>query len=207
MDGATTKDTKSDAIDSNDDPEAKLYQELAAATVPSKVLGAIEEDRGAMLVGGTGLAEVILPKDKRFDNSKDLKAGVRYSRNPHLSSAVAGTIGGGQSENILPTAGFRSMVPAGNNTYGAPEEPSHPKLPSEEVAATAAIDGIVPIVEVSKAESAAVDDSRPGFASLKAVGRKPTASQSDKKPNQRGRQYQKDHEAFTKFIKRERDRR
>lgn len=202
------QDTKSETPTnmSSSDPETKLYQELAAATVPSKVLGGIEEDRGTMLVGGTGLAEVILPKDKKFDNSKQLKTGVRYSRNPNLSSAVAGNVGM-TSADALPTAGFRSMVPSGNHTDGPPTAPIAFKLPPDVASpAVVNVNGIVSTVEAPKVESTAVDDTRPGFASLKAGGRQPRASHTAK-TKQRGQQHQKDQEAFTKFIRRERDRR
>ena len=208
MEGGNAQNTTSDTTNVSNDPEAKLYQELAAATVPSTVLGAIEEDRGTMLVGGTGLAEVILPKDKKFDNSKQLKVGVRYSRNPHLSSAVAGNGGSmAATTNPFPTAGFRSMVPSGNHTDRPPTAPLNSNPPPNVASSATTTQGIaVSTVEVPKTESVAVDDSRPGFASLKAVGRQFRASHSEK-PKQRGQQHQKDHEAFTKFIKRERDRR
>ena len=212
MEGGNAQNTTSETTNVSNDPEAKLYQELAAATVPSTVLGAIEEDRGTMLVGGTGLAEVILPKDKKFDNSKQLKVGVRYSRNPHLSSAVAGNGGSTAAvvtNNPLPTAGFRSMVPSGNHhTDRPPTAPLNSNLPPNVASSATTTQGIVvSTAEVPKTEPVAVDDSRPGFASLKAaVGRQFRASHSEK-PKQRGQQHQKDHEAFTKFIKRERDRR
>lgn len=190
------------------DSEAALYQELAAATVPSKVLGAgtIEEDKGAMLVGGTGIAEVILPKDKRFDNSNPAKDGVRYSRNPLLSSAVAGGVDAIATDNILPTAGFRSMVPGGQNNEQTPGEAAVPKMPGEPHLDDSTAMATKPTVQAPQQEKVAVDESRPGFAALKDGGRKPEQNKPTL-PKARGQQHQKDHEAFTKFIRKERSRR
>jgi hypothetical protein len=210
----TKVDVKDD--DTTIDPEAKLYQELAAATVPSKILGATDDDRGTMLVGGIGLAEVILPKHKRFNDSKPRKDGVRYSRNPHLSSAVAGShqySATSSSDTNLPTAGFRSMVPTGSHADGEPDDPSLPNPPATEdgggTNTRVVVDGVVvpTVEELPKLESDAVDDNRPGFASLKPGSHKSTTSAQAPKTQKRGQQYQKDHQTFTKFVKRERDRR
>ncbi len=162
------------------DPEISLYQELAAATVPSKVL--TEDDaKGAMLVGGTGIAEVILPKNTELDDEN--RSGVRYSRNPKVSSAVSNPRM--VKADLLP-AGFRSMVPE--------------KIPAK--------DSLM-LSDASPMESSlvlpAVDDSRPGFAALLRKGkpRSDLASQPSGKP--RGQHYEKDQQAFSKFVKRQRE--
>jgi len=237
MKATTTNDGNNGRDDNDVDAEKNLYQELAAATVPSQVLGAkTEEDRGAMLVGGTGLAEVILPKDKKFHNPKQQgKVGVRYSRNPNLSSAVAAGSNsssmGGLSKTILPTAGFRSMVSTGPHaTASTTETPSsshdHPTQfhsPSEVLPlldgttiskVTPSVDVILEDETTLTTETSAVDDSRPGFASLKSGSRRSNSNNNhnnthfqSSKVKPRGQQHEKDHEAFKKFMRRERDRR
>jgi hypothetical protein len=213
------------------DPETALYQELAASTVPSQVLNASMDDdkdaKGAMLVGGTGIAEVILPKAATFDNNKNKAAGVRYSRNPHLSSAVGGGASTtAKSDSKLLPAGFRSMVPANKDQSQDPElRAPHPlskplSYPNETFQSSDKADGTdkdkasaatttnEPLVPPTKSDD--VDESRPGFASRK--GGKPasaaasaTSTTNNTKP--RGHQYQRDHAVFSKFVKRERGKR
>lgn len=169
------------------DPELALYQELAATTVPSKVL--VEDDaKGAMLVGGTGIAEVILPKNFEFDTNRNSSAGVRYSRNPNVSSAVANPRGV-EAKNLLP-AGFRSMVPEKIPVEVPPIQFS--EAPTETMAQQAVV-------------STAVDDTRPGFAVLVSKAKRPFSNVTTQSSKPRGQHHEKDQQAFSKFVKRQRE--
>ena len=173
-----------------EDPKVALYQELAASTVKSQVLnpsGNVDDDKGAMLVGGTGLAEVILPK-RVSTREGTSQTGIRYSRNPQGSSAMAGgfrsqrysTPGGSHSAadaatatstSTLPPAGFRSMVPQ------QPQQPQEPhQQPRSNEASTMDETKDDPSLILAQQETtsddatpgpSSVDDSRPGFAALR----------------------------------------
>ena len=179
------------------DPERALYQELAAATVPSQILNQVEvnEAKGAMLVGGTGIAEVILPK--KTNTASAVPSGIRYSRNPNLSSAI--DMSGQQEKNQrdhqaeapLPSAGFRSMVNQ-NSTTTTEEEGRRPQ--QEETNETA---------DPAPPQQQQPDDDRPGFDAL--YHPKTTADAKPKQDKPRGQQFNKDHEAFSKFVKKQRE--
>lgn len=202
------KSSKTTTSTSSIDPETALYQELAASTVPSQILNPSADDdkdaKGAMLVGGTGIAEVILPKAVEFNNSKKNSAGIRYSRNPQLSSAVGGGASSSKTDSNLLPAGFRSMVPSNKDQ---PEDPTPDATYKHSASAT---NEPTPSTK-NKAE---VDESRPGFAaryssrkggnatSGAAATGTATTTTTTRKP--RGKQYQRDQEVFSKFVKRQR---
>ena len=173
--------------------KAALYQEIVSQLYTSEQPQQ-EEDRGAVLVGGTGMAEVLLPKTAATSNSKEDNTNRRLPRiqNKNLtSSAVPLEESTSTSDkNIRQThpqpvllqepATFRSMVGAASG-YSKTTEANTSETKEE---------------ETDKQE----DDDRMGFAAFRG---KPKHSTSE--PRKPYGKY-KDDQAFSKFIKNQRER-
>jgi hypothetical protein len=183
------------------DDEAALYQELAAQAGAVTTLNQKEEEGdvgtgGAMLVGGTGIAEVILPVQTRLDSSVQT---VRR-RTALLGSSAAPASESENSSNLLPTK-FAATSSARSNMANVPA--SRPIIQATETAATTPKE----------------DEERTGFAAIRGhtttTNSSSTTTNSSKKPhsnNSSSSHTQKPHRSnddrvFSKFVSRERDQR
>jgi hypothetical protein len=86
---STTNDAENEATAKPATDQDALYQELAKEVYASEKKNADQEERGAVLVGGTGLAEVILPASS--DALSKSKQNNRAYRKGNTSSAVPST--------------------------------------------------------------------------------------------------------------------
>lgn len=166
------------------DDEETLYQELAKEVYSQRQLEnqQAREERGAVLVGGTGMAEVVLPPSQNNDNNsrgQQFKHRV-YRRDVSSSSALPAS--SNKTKTTLKSSAvsqFRSFRPDkrdGNGGRGAAQMPQEENKGAE---------------STSNAESSTIDGDRAGFNAYRG---RPTK----KKPIVKK---QRDDSAFSDFVK------
>lgn len=174
------EDQEAEANESTElDSQAALYQELADATVKSQLTQ--DDDKGAVLVGGTGIAEVVLPSQQRQKN--DTRVSKVKNKNLGSSSAVP-------TDTLvhLPattqTPSIRSMTSTG---------PSNKLMdPVKSTVTPAAVEEPQP----------QEDDNRMGFAAYRGMDKKARPKTTPAQKSKR-----RDDQAFSKFIKRQHNKR
>jgi hypothetical protein len=184
--------------------ETALYQELAEQAGAVTTLNQKEQEGdvgtgGAMLVGGTGIAEVILPVQTRLDSTRGQTVG--RGRAPLLGSSAAPASESEQSSSNLLPAKFAATTSARSNLSDMPKATIHQ---ATDTAATTPKE----------------DEERTGFAvsrgqitTTKSSSSTLTNTASSKKPhnhNNNSSNSQKPHRSnddrvFSKFVARERD--
>jgi hypothetical protein len=176
--------------------QAALYQELMAAQTFTAAT-AQDEDRGAgaVLVGGTGIAEVILSVDQRLESLQNKSSQPSKAQNRNTSSAIPldekeAAMGAKRPKITAVTPSIRSMV-------------SVPKTAMS--TATAKAPDTISNADTTRKNKA--DEERMGFAAFRGMDRKTTLpnnqnANSDGK-SKKFHQRTKDDRAFSQFVKRQ----
>ena len=163
--------------------EEALYMDLAAQSAKLAGKPLQEEDdeqRGAVLVAGTGIAEVILPVTERLKVAQETEL-AKANRSRPAGSLPAGSAPPAAVPNRFAVASTMSHSEF-NSQYSRDHVPSQStKDPT-----------------IAESESMA-DSARPGFESTRQSSR-PTAKGTTSKRDQAS-----DHKVFTKFVTRQRE--
>jgi hypothetical protein len=200
------------------DDDTALYQELAAQAGAVTTVNQKEQEGdvgtgGAMLVGGTGIAEVILPVQTRLESSLRQQQQTTLRKRVPLrgSSAAPASEAEQQSSNLLPTKFAATSSARGNAVDSAP---------SGTTSNTGNRSNPMPATETASTTTTQEDDGRTGFAALRGhttTTTKPSSSSTTatttwNKNNTNNNNSQKPHRSnddrvFSKFVSRERDQR
>jgi len=172
-----TKDNEDDEKEAVATDEEALYQQLAKEVYSKRQYEnqQVQEERGAVLVGGTGLAEVILPASHAGnDNKSDQQSKNRVYRKDTSSSAVPAKSSNATTTSLGTVPHFRSFQQRNKRA---------PVVPQEEKDA-----------ETANGETTENDGDRVGFNAYRG---KPT----EKKPMVKK---QRDDSVFSDFVKHQR---
>lgn len=165
--------------------EEALYTDLAAqsARLAGKPMqDEVDEERGAVLVAGTGIAEVILPVTERLKVAKETETA-----NSNRSTA----------KPVAPGTALPAAVP---NRFAVASTMSHSEFNSQ----YSRVHNLQQSANQTKKGSMAGDEStadaaRPGFDATRQSSRPTTQGAASK------RDQASDHKVFTKFVTRQRE--
>ena len=182
------------------DDKAALYQELAQEIYtsknamnddnnigPSSSQQQDNEDRGTVLVGGTGMAEVRLPPQQQQNNRPRHHHRV-FNKNLAVSSSSA--IPTAKKSSTVTTAALPSRSMVRNHE---PSEATSARMAKDDVKANERSEG------AQDAASAAIDESRMGFDAFKRQQQHRHNSKDNKSQGHRFKK-SRDDMAIAKFL-------
>jgi hypothetical protein len=181
--------------------EDALYLDLAtqAAKLAGKPVAAddqVSEERGAVLVAGTGIAEVILPVEERLQTAQattqaQAEAAARRRTVLQHHSSIQSDKSAIPNRFAVTTAlsdkEFRQQYSRDESTTTSNTE----RASSSSVAAT----------------TTAADETRPGFEAVRQSKIAPSTQQGQLRQQQKQHSHQQasDHKVFSKFVARQRE--
>lgn len=182
--------------------EDALYLDLAsqAAKLAGKPVTAddqVSEERGAVLVAGTGIAEVILPVEERLQVAQ-------ATTQAQADAAAQRRTASQHRRNIQPQPSavpnrFAVATPFTDqefrSQYGRDTPATTPKM--DPTASTSA--------SSSTTTTAAANESRPGFEAMRQAMIAPSTQQGHARQQQHSQQQASDHKVFAKFVARQRE--